>query len=44
MVDKMAAVRRDRVSRRIGRLSRSQMSLLDGALRLWLELPAGRSH
>lgn len=41
MVDKMAAVRRKRVSRHIGRLSRSQMSLLDGAVRLWLELPEG---
>jgi len=40
MVDKLAAVRRTRVSRRVGRLSRAQMALVDGALRLWLELPA----
>jgi len=39
MVDKLAAVRRTRVARRVGRLSRAQMALVDGALRLWLELP-----
>jgi len=40
MVDKMTAARRTRVRRRIGRLSRAQMSLVDSALRTWLELPA----
>ena len=40
MVDKITAARRARVSRRIGRLSRGQLSLVDGAMRTWLELPA----
>lgn len=41
MVDKMSAARRERIGRRIGRLSGAQMSLLERALRLWLELPVG---
>ena len=40
MVDKITAASRTRVSRRIGRLSRAQMTVVDGALRAWLELPA----
>jgi mRNA interferase MazF len=40
MVDKIGAVRRERVRQRIGALTRAQMSLMDRALRLWLELPA----
>lgn len=39
MVDKITAARRDRVGRRIGHLSRSQMGLVDAALHIWLELP-----
>jgi len=40
MVDKVTAARRERVSRRIGHLSRSEMGFVDRALRIWLELPA----
>ena len=36
MVDKMQALERERISRRIGRLTRAQLRSLDGALRLWL--------
>lgn len=39
MVDKLTVSKRSRISRRIGRLSTSQMIELDGALRLWLDLP-----
>lgn len=40
MVDKMGAVERDRIRQRIGRLSAPQMSLVDQALQIWLDLPA----
>jgi mRNA interferase MazF len=40
MVDKIGAVDRRRVRRRIGRLSPAQMQSVDRALRLWLELPS----
>jgi mRNA interferase MazF len=40
MVDKMGAVERDRIRQRIGRLSPPQMSLVDQALQIWLDLPA----
>ena len=39
MVDKIAAVKRSRIGKRIGHLSRPQIAQLDRALRLWLELP-----
>ncbi|MGA7239832.1 MAG: type II toxin-antitoxin system PemK/MazF family toxin [Bryobacteraceae bacterium] len=39
MVDKMGAASISRTRNRIGRLSRPQMSAVDAALRLWLELP-----
>jgi mRNA interferase MazF len=39
MVDKMAATTRARLRQRIGRLSPSQMAIVDTALRLWIELP-----
>ena len=39
MVDKMGAVDRDRIRQRIGRLSPPQMSLVDQALQIWLDLP-----
>lgn len=38
MVDKLAAVRRDRIARRAGKLSRREMSRVDEALRRWLAL------
>ena len=38
MVDKIAAVDRNRVRQRIGRLSGDQMSKIDTALRRWLDL------
>ena len=38
MVDKIATVRRERVARRIGRLTREQTRALDRALKLWLGL------
>jgi mRNA interferase MazF len=40
MVDKLGAVDRDRIRQRIGRLSPPQMSLVDHALQIWLDLPA----
>ena len=40
MVDKITAAKRTRIGRRIGCLTRAQMSLVDGGLRTWLELPA----
>jgi mRNA interferase MazF len=40
MVDKIGAVDRRRVRRRIGRLSPAQMQSVNQALRLWLELPS----
>ena len=38
MVDKIMTIRRERIARRIGRLSREQIRALDRALRLWLGL------
>ena len=39
MVDKMAAVSRARLRQRIGRLSPSQLAMVDAAVRLWIDLP-----
>ena len=39
MVDKMATVDRDRIRQRVGRLSPAQMSQVDTALQIWLDLP-----
>jgi mRNA interferase MazF len=39
MVDKIIAAKRERLRRKIGRLSPAQMNLVDRALRLWLQLP-----
>ena len=41
MVDKLVALRRDRIRRRIGALQPPEMRLLDHALRLWLALEEG---
>ena len=41
MVDKLLALRRDHIRRRIGALQPAQTRLLDHALRLWLALDAG---
>jgi len=38
MVDKIVAIRRDRIGRRAGTLSKSDMDRVDAALRFWLEL------
>lgn len=40
MVDKMTASKRNRIRQQIGRLSPSQLSLVDRALQIWLDLPA----
>jgi mRNA interferase MazF len=39
MADKIAAIDRSRVRDRIGHLNRTQISDVNAALRLWLELP-----
>ena len=39
MIDKIAAARRERIRRRVGRLSPDQMKAIDRALRLFLGLP-----
>ncbi|HEY7338917.1 MAG TPA: type II toxin-antitoxin system PemK/MazF family toxin [Bryobacteraceae bacterium] len=39
MVDKILAAKRERIRRKIGRLSPLQMASVDRALRIWLELP-----
>lgn len=39
MIDKMTASKRRRIGQRIGRLSSSQMLLVDKALQIWLDLP-----
>jgi mRNA interferase MazF len=36
MIDKIVALRRDRIKKRAGRLSASEMNQIDNALRLWL--------
>ena len=43
MVDKMTASKRSRIRQQIGRLSPTQMSQMDRALQVWLDLfnPAG---
>ena len=41
MVDKLIALRRDRIRQRIGALQPPEMRLLDRALRLWLALDEG---
>ena len=41
MVDKLLALRRDRIRRRIGALTAAEIRLLDRALRLWLALDEG---
>ncbi len=38
MIDKIMAVKRERIGKRIGHLSASQMAQVSRALRLWLEL------
>jgi mRNA interferase MazF len=38
MVDKLMAVRRERISKRIGRLTPKQMEAIDRAVRLWLSV------
>ena len=41
MVDKLVALRRDRIRQRIGALEAAEVRLLDRALRLWLALDEG---
>ena len=41
MVDKIIAAKRERIRRKIGRLSPAQLQMVDRALRLWLDLPGG---
>jgi mRNA interferase MazF len=38
MVDKISTAARTRITQHIGHISRSQMELIDGALRTWLAL------
>ena len=38
MVDKLMAVKRERIDKVIGRLSDGEMSIVDRALRLWLDV------
>jgi len=40
MIDKMGAIARRRIGRRVGRVSGAQLNLVSQALRIWLELPA----
>lgn len=42
MVDKITAVRRERIGRRAGRMSDAEMSAIDRALALWLQLGTAR--
>ncbi len=41
MVDKILSLRRDRIKRRAGTLSGSDMARISSALRLWLDLGSG---
>jgi mRNA-degrading endonuclease toxin of MazEF toxin-antitoxin module len=41
MVDKAMAVKRERISKRIGAVTPEEMARVDMALRTWLELDAG---
>ena len=38
MIDKLTAVKRERIGKRIGQLNAAQMTRVDDALRMWLEL------
>jgi hypothetical protein len=38
MVDKLSAVSRHRIRKRVGRLSDAQMEMVDRAIRMWLDL------
>lgn len=38
MVDKVMALRRDRIRKRAGRLSRAEMNRVDAVLRMWMGL------
>jgi mRNA interferase MazF len=38
MIDKLTAVKRERIGKRIGQLSAAQMTKVDDVLRMWLEL------
>jgi mRNA interferase MazF len=38
MVDKMMALRRDRIAKRAGKLSRAEMDRVDSILRMWLDI------
>lgn len=38
MIDKMTAVRRDRIAKSIGEVSRVELVRIDRALRIWLDL------
>ena len=40
MIDKIMAVRRERIDRTAGRLTPAELAGVDGALQLWLGLPA----
>ena len=42
MVDKITAVRRERIGRRVGKISDAEMAAIDRALTLWLELSVAR--
>ena len=42
MVDKLIALKRERVGKRVGKLSQREMLRLDRALRVWLELEPAR--
>ena len=44
MIDKAGAARRDRIRKRIGRLTPAQMRLVDAGLRIWLDLPSTKSN
>jgi len=44
MIDKLGPAGIHRIRRKIGRLSAGQMSLVDRALRLWLDLPVKENN
>jgi mRNA interferase MazF len=44
MVDKLAAVGRERIRKRAGRLSSSHINLVDRALRTWLSLEEAKGN
>ncbi len=41
MIDKVMALKRERIGKRIGRLSTAEMAQVERALRLWLDLGRG---